>query len=185
MIQRVFEQFRSFTKPQGALFAGPTIEDATLANAFLRLHRCSEADGSSLEFQSRVVMLISRLLRLHALSCAEPSFGLQEPLAVKRARAYLDANLAEKVTLVHLAQEAELTPFRLLRAFRNSLGVSPHDYQLQSRVRVATQLLRQQISPASAAHAVGFADQAHLTRVFKGIMGTTPGQFRTASSRPA
>jgi AraC-like DNA-binding protein len=180
MIQSTLEEFRVFTKPKPAVFCGPTIEDADLATAFLELHLCSETEGSSLERQSQTVMLISRLLRLYTEARIEPAMGVREPNAVRRARAYLDENLSEKVTLVELAREADLTPFRLLRAFRATVGVSPHDYQLQARVRVATQMLRRKVPLVSAAHALGFSDQAHLTRVFKSIMGSTPGQFRTA-----
>ncbi|WP_333904326.1 helix-turn-helix domain-containing protein, partial [Achromobacter insolitus] len=41
-------------------------------------------------------------------------------------------------------------------------------------------LLRDGLALADAAHAVGFADQAHLTRVFKQVYGSTPGVLRRA-----
>jgi AraC-like DNA-binding protein len=180
MVQATLDEFRVFTTPQPSVLCGPTVEDSVLARSFFELHQCSEREGSSLELQSRIVMLISRLLRLHAESPIQPSSGVKEPDAVRRAREYLDENLSEKVTLTELAQEASLTPFRLLRAFRAAVGMSPHDYQRQARIRAATQMLRAQEAVVTVAHSLGFSDQAHLTRVFKSVMGATPGQFRTA-----
>jgi len=74
-----------------------------------------------------------------------------------------------------------MTPFRLLRAFRQTVGLTPHGYQLQARIRKAHGLLRRGHPIADVSFAVGFSDQAHLTRAFKSIMGGTPGQFRAAS----
>ena len=50
------------------------------------------------------------------------------------------------------------------------------------RVARARELLRGGLPLADAAHAVGFADQAHMTRVFKQVYGSTPGVFRKASA---
>ena len=49
------------------------------------------------------------------------------------------------------------------------------------RVARARELLRGGLPLADAAHAVGFADQAHMTQVFKRVYGSTPGVFRKAS----
>jgi transcriptional regulator GlxA family with amidase domain len=121
------------------------------------------------------------LLAHHADTRLQAPARPQEPLAVRRARAYLNENLSDKVTLDELATTAGITPFRLLRAFQQALGLTPHAYQTQARVRTAHAMVRRQASLADVAAATGFADQAHLTRVFKSIMGATPGQYRAAA----
>ncbi|MBP2298809.1 AraC-like DNA-binding protein [Azospirillum picis] len=162
------------------VFRGPTFQDAELASLLLRLHLCSETGGSSLDQQSQIVAVIAHLLARHAEPCLTlPNQGW-EPIAIRRARAYLDEHLSDKTTLDDLAAVAGLPPFRLLRAFRRSLGLTPHAYQVQARVRTAHRLLRVGSPLADVAAAVGFSDQAHMTRVFKGIMGATPGQYRNA-----
>jgi AraC-like DNA-binding protein len=118
------------------------------------------------------------LLALHRGWFSPRLSSLNEPRAVTRARAYLDEELSNKITLQKLAVVSGLTPFRLLRAFTRCVGLTPHGYQVQARIRRAHALLTGGTAIADAAAAVGFADQAHLTRVYKTIMGATPGQFR-------
>jgi AraC-like DNA-binding protein len=181
VIRSVAQELKSFTPVPSVAFQGPTFEDVDLARELLDLHCCSEMASSSLERQSRIVALIARLLARHADTRLQAPARPQEPLAVRRALAYLNENLSDKVTLDELAASAGITPFRLLRAFQQALGLTPHAYQTQARVRMAHAMVRRQASLADVAAATGFADQAHLTRVFKSIMGATPGQYRTAA----
>ena len=67
------------------------------------------------------------------------------------------------------------------RAFRGTMGVAPHNWLLIRRVEVAKEkLLSTQLSLAEVALACGFADQSHLTRVFTGMVGVSPGAWRRA-----
>ena len=55
----------------------------------------------------------------------------------------------------------------------------PQQWQMKARVERAMDLLSQSsASLANVAASVGFADQAHLTRVFRRVVGTTPGAWR-------
>jgi AraC-like DNA-binding protein len=83
-------------------------------------------------------------------------------------------------TLDELARLTGLSPHALLRAFRAETGLPPHAYLTQHRVRLARGLLDRGVSPAEAAVAAGFADQAHLTRHFKRVVGVPPGAYQRA-----
>jgi AraC-like DNA-binding protein len=181
VIRSTAEELKSFTALPVIAFRGPAFEDPELARAFLQLHCSSETASSSLERQSRIVSLFASLLARHAETRVEAPSRRREPTAVRRARAYLDENLSDKVTLYELATAAGITPFRLLRAFQHTFGLTPHAYQMQARVRAAHAMVMRQAALADVAAATGFADQAHLTRVFKSIMGATPGQYRAAN----
>jgi transcriptional regulator GlxA family with amidase domain len=78
-----------------------------------------------------------------------------------------------------------LPPFRLFRAFARAMGMTPHEYQRQARVRYAMALIRASARGGGAlsdiAVASGFADQAHLTRTFRRMLGVTPGAYKTAT----
>ena len=61
------------------------------------------------------------------------------------------------------------------------MGMSPHQYLVNVRVNSARALLTSgagRRSLADVAAAVGFADQSHLTRQFKRVLGLTPKQAR-------
>jgi AraC-like DNA-binding protein len=68
--------------------------------------------------------------------------------------------------------------------FKDRVGLTPHAYQDQLRVRRAKQLLDREVPIAQAAVEAGFYDQAHLTRHFKRVMGVTPGRYVADCGRP-
>jgi AraC-like DNA-binding protein len=78
-----------------------------------------------------------------------------------------------------------MSPFALLRAFRDETGLPPHAYLNQLRVRLARQLLDGGVAPALVAAEAGFADQAHLTRHFKRVVGVPPGAYQRERGRAA
>ncbi len=85
------------------------------------------------------------------------------------------------MTLGDAAAAAGLGRFRLVRLFRERLGLTPHAYRTGRRVEAAKAMLREGAPPAKVALATGFADQAHLTRRFRQLTGTTPTRYAAAS----
>ena len=68
-------------------------------------------------------------------------------------------------------------------AFKASTGVAPHQWQMKARIeRVKARLLQPGASLAHVADATGFADQAHMTRVFKQFVGITPAAWVRAQA---
>ena len=74
------------------------------------------------------------------------------------------------------------TPTRLARAFRDTLGIPPHRYVLGRRLDAARGRLLDGQPIADVAAEVGFVDQAHLTRRFRALLGTTPGRFAATTT---
>jgi AraC family transcriptional regulator len=104
-----------------------------------------------------------------------------QPRAVTQAVDFIHDNYAGGLSLSDIAAAAHLSPFHLSRIFKKATGVSPHQYLLQVRVNSARSLLAAGAggrSLAEVAAAVGFADQSHLTRHFKRMLGVTPKQMR-------
>jgi AraC-like DNA-binding protein len=106
----------------------------------------------------------------------------RERRAVRVVREYLDAHATEEVSLFDLATVGGLSVYRLTRAFSAEVGLPPHAYQVQRRVLRAKALLAAGTPPAQVAARCGFADQAHLTRRFKALVGTTPGRYKGVAS---
>ncbi len=101
------------------------------------------------------------------------------PARANRICEYIDSHLQENIALEVLAEIAQLSVHHFARAFRQSLGIPPHNYIVQRRVEHAQQLLRNTDLPISEiAIVAGFTDQSHLARHFRTITGVSPSLAR-------
>jgi AraC family transcriptional regulator len=112
---------------------------------------------------------------------SRPVRGGLAPWQERRAKEILSANLDGRVALKDVARECRLSVSHFSRAFRRTVGTAPHNWLLMRRVEVAKQKLRDRgVSLSDVALTCGFADQSHLTRVFTGMVGVSPGAWRRA-----
>jgi AraC-like DNA-binding protein len=163
-------------------FANPVIDDPELALQLCKLHAVLESEESLLARQELFLMTFAELAKRHAdVRLVEPPRG-QERQAVRKVREYLDANTRSNVALDDLAEMSGLSPFHLIRVFRNELGLTPHAYFEQVRVHRARRLLKEGSPIAAVAADLGFVDQSHLHRHFKKLTWVTPGAYRGATT---
>jgi AraC family transcriptional regulator len=103
------------------------------------------------------------------------------PVWLARAVELLHAEFDRNLTVSRVAEEVGIHPIHLSKVFRQfhrqTIGEYLHRLRVQSACR---QLALSEMELGVIASAVGFADQSHFTRVFKRIVGTTPGEFRAA-----
>ncbi|MER7486592.1 AraC family transcriptional regulator [Streptomyces sp. NPDC126497] len=168
--------------PGGGLphFRDPVLDDPELAAALRRAHTDVSSCPDPLEAESRIPWLLTALARRHSTArghdTAVPGAG-----AVARAvRDRLADELLAPPSLASLAADLGLSRYQLLRAFRTTTGVPPYAWLAQYRVARARALLDAGTRPAEAAALVGFADQAHLTRWFRRVLGVTPAAYRNS-----
>jgi AraC family transcriptional regulator len=98
---------------------------------------------------------------------------------------FIEANLGEDLTLTDVASVAHLSTFHFARAFKLSVGQTPHQYISALRLDHAKSLLassERSVSDISAA--VNFSSQAGFTKAFRRAVGVTPGQYRRSVGRP-
>lgn len=86
------------------------------------------------------------------------------------------------MSLAELAELSGVSRFQLLRGFAREVGITPHAYLVQRRVRLARQLLAKGQTPVQAAMQAGFADQSHMTRSFVRQIGVTPSRYQAATT---
>jgi AraC-like DNA-binding protein len=107
---------------------------------------------------------------------------------LQRVREYLREHVQEHVRLDDLATMASMSRFQLTRQFEKAYGLPLHAYHVHLRLSEAKRRLLVGIPIATVATDLGFADQSHLNRRFKGAFGMTPGEWRDSNgpaSRPA
>ncbi|MFL6699449.1 MAG: helix-turn-helix domain-containing protein [Vitreoscilla sp.] len=107
------------------------------------------------------------------------------PALRRRLVEWLDARLAQPVTVGEMAAFCSLSETHFAHMFRASLGVAPHEWIVARRVDRAAALLRSRQAPSldEVARATGHASASHLVRRFRTVWGMTPGQYR-AAARP-
>lgn len=104
--------------------------------------------------------------------------GSLAPWQVRCATELMIERLGEDISLSDPAAACGLSPGYFARAFKRSMGMPPHRWLLLQRVLRAKSLLRDtKLSLTDVAAACGFADQSHFTRVFRSIVGTSPGAW--------
>jgi AraC-like DNA-binding protein len=159
-------------------FQGPIIHDPELSPQFVRAHEALELNTDPLGADEAMTVVLARMIERYADGNFVQDRGAREPEAVRRAKEYLAANFDGQVELSTLAIAAGLSPFHLIRVFRRATGLTPHAWLIDRRVHRASELLRQGKAPAGIAMSCGFADQSHLSRLFKSRLGVTPGQYK-------
>ncbi len=155
--------------------------DVELRRALERAHGALNSEpAGSLAVEEAVLGAVAAL-RPH-LRPGPPTRGRDRPehAAVRRARQHLKDRWDERVTLAELATVAGLSRFELVRRFREQTGLTPHVFQTNVKVERARALLATGLPPAAVAAECGFADQPHLTRVFKRAVGISPGRYARA-----
>ncbi len=103
------------------------------------------------------------------------------PSSIKRVIEFIHSNRDHKLTREELAQIAGVEAHYFSRLFRQTVGVTPKRYVLNSRIDLAKEMLRRNSSDLTIeqiAIQCGFYDHAHLNLEFRRIVGTTPKVYR-------
>jgi len=164
---------------RGAPHFPQTVVDDPRSARLVRAAHLAAEHGDMLASSSLLHAALAGLLRRHARHGSLPGPPASRP-AVRAAVDLLHERLTDPPSLEELARLTGLGPYPLLRAFRAETGLPPHAYLNQLRVRLARRLLDSGVPPADAAASAGFADQAHLSRHFKRVVGVPPGAYQRA-----
>lgn len=163
--------------PTSPAFRHPVLHDPLLCGRLRALHVGLEQPASRIERESLLLTALGRLVERHGEGPRSALPSAPAHRGVERAREYILAHPDRDLSLARLADVAGLSPWHLVRVFHAAVGLPPHAYLDQVRVGQAKRLLADGWPIARAAHEVGFADQSHLTRRFKRIVGVTPGRY--------
>jgi AraC-like DNA-binding protein len=129
------------------------------------------------DFLTQVTRWLEQLLSRHG----EVAPTAEPVPSVERARRYLQSRPTESVTMPEIGAIAGVTISHLVRSFSKAVGLPPGRYHAQVRLARARRLLAEGKSATWVAYECGFADQSHLSRLFRSHYGLTPGAFREQS----
>ena len=105
--------------------------------------------------------------------------GGLSPKQVRKAKEFMARHFGENILSVDVADACGLSRFHFVRAFRRTTGLPPRRWLRRYRVdRAKEMMLSSRLAVAEIAVRCGFADQSHLTRVFKALEGSSPGAWR-------
>lgn len=108
--------------------------------------------------------------------------GARDRRRMVEAASWIDQASHRTIGLGDAARQADLSPFHFLRLFTRVIGVTPHQYLVQSRLRHAARLLSDEARTVTdIAYDVGFADLSNFVRTFHRAAGVSPRGFRRAA----
>ena len=161
------------------------VDNENVRGTLLAILREIESPGWDSKFfaETLVTLLVSQLIR-----CASNLTGPQRVpyrkggLAnwrLKRALELLEGDLREAPSMAELARHLQLHPTSVCRAFKQSIGLPPHQYLLSRRIECAKEMMRDPArSLTEIALDCGFSDSSQFSVVFKRIVGMTPREYR-------
>ncbi len=137
--------------------------------------------GGRLCYDALALQASVHILRKYAsvqfkMPCSQGRF---RPAHARLIEDYVEQNISRNITLEELANICNCTQVQFARKFHVHYGMRPHAYVLGRKVARACQHLRQdRLALKEIALLSGFADQSHLTRIFRRFMNMTPAEYR-------
>lgn len=93
----------------------------------------------------------------------------------------LTNHFSDSLPLDSLARDLYISKYYLIRKCKRNLGLTPHKFHLQNRIRKAQTLLFTNKSVTKTCIDTGFYDQSHFDRAFKNIVGISPTEYLASS----
>ena len=177
--QNEMGRFEEFAAPYTVGHDDPVMRHLTRAvlSAFARPHR-----ASGLLLDTILDAVCIHAIQQHGTSNGTLRAGPRglAPWQERRAKELMDEHL--DVSLSDLARECGLSVGHFSRAFKNSAGLAPHQWQLGRRMKRAQALLTGSTLPiADIALKCGYSSQSHFHAAFKEVTGLSPGRWRRST----
>jgi AraC-like DNA-binding protein len=97
---------------------------------------------------------------------------------------YISFYFSEPITIQDMAKRAGISPSRFQVVFKQTFGISPHQYLLRVRIDHAKELLKSYHSIQLVSEYCGFSDVHHFSNAFKKTTGFSPAKYRDTIKEP-
>ncbi len=134
------------------------------------------AEALSLALASRIACLCA------SAPCDERRAAMLSAKQLDRITDHVAKNVSEDLTIEHLAALVNVSPFHFARCFKQTTGMTPHQFVTRERILRARKMLASTDQPiGDIAMSLGFASQSHFADVYRKITGRTPRRDRSGS----
>ena len=162
-----------FSPAEPLMDVGP---DETVLRCYLDLLDLGRAEP--LGFQQLAAAGVYSILAAALTASRRRGSSEKDEQRVREAKVYLEEHVEASVSIPDLAKALCISPRHLSRLFRRHMGMSPHEFYVQLKMRRVQQLLGTDLSLKEIAHRLGFESPFHLSRAFKNRFGEPPSQWR-------
>lgn len=157
------------------------VNDKRLWQRLLRLHNLLQQNSSLNQMAVEEAWFLSLEPLFARLQIATPQ-SLRGGLSLRQKQRIVDycyENIGDPISLEELAELCDMSRYQFLRRFKQSVGVTPHNWLVRLRLERACILLRlKKQNIADVAASVGFYDQSHFNKAFRHAYGVTPSEFQ-------
>lgn len=134
----------------------------------------ASADAYGISF-GQITCLLHGLDSLHDVTWGQL---MPERFYIDKILMRLEQFPEDKLSLDEMAALLYVSKYHFIRSFKQAVGLTPHQFQIQKRVRKAQRLLERSEDTAEVALSAGFYDQSHFIRQFEKYVGLTPAVYR-------
>ena len=98
---------------------------------------------------------------------------------LKRAKNYINDNYNKKITISDIAKHLYISDYYLCHLFKDNLNYTVNDYIIRVRIEKSVELMEnRELNIKDIMHEVGFSSQSYFNKIFKKMLGVTPGKYR-------
>jgi len=158
----------------------------SLKTSFVERYTLDEAKGIARHYID--ILIASQLLdgasgdrilnELPSLYAYHQHKKSHQPFAI--IKDFLETYPEESIDVAHLSRFSAMSKYHFIRKFDESIGMTPHQFQIQNRVRKAKGLLEETVSMTEVGLNAGFYDQSHFIRNFKHLYQISPSSYKAA-----
>ena len=155
--------------------------DSLIYHLGLSLKRALQVNTVDSRFyaESLSVALIAHLMQFYTAKNPVTNDVFLENVQIKQAKDYIHAYLTEKLSLQAIADTIGVSKYHFCRIFKQTTGLTPWQYVIQQRIKLAKQLLKNsQLSILQISDRLGYSNSTQFTNFFRQHTGITPSDYR-------